>query len=120
MECVVLFSPFSSLRRRAPVALLGFLLLALAPGLPRAQDLAAMPAPWIVAESRGPAEVRHDRGAWQPLLSGAVVAAASEIRTGPSAEVLLTRGGDRVRLKGQSYLELPAAAESGAPEDGTM
>jgi hypothetical protein len=63
--------------------------------------------------------MRHDRGAWQPLLSGAVVAAASEIRTGPAAEVLLTRGNDRVRLKGQSYLELPAAAADGAPADGT-
>jgi ferric-dicitrate binding protein FerR (iron transport regulator) len=101
-------------------ALLALLLLALSPGHLRAQDLAAMPAPWIVAESHGPAEMRHDRGAWQPLLSGAVVAAASEIRTGPAAEVLLTRGNDRVRLKGQSYLELPAAAEGGASADGTM
>ena len=115
LECVVFFNPFSSLRRRAPFALLALLLLALAPGLLRAQEVAALPSPWIVAESHGPAEVRHDRGAWQPLLSGAVVAAASEIRTGPSAEVLLTRGNDRVRLKGQSYLELPAVAET---EDG--
>jgi ferric-dicitrate binding protein FerR (iron transport regulator) len=120
LECIVLFHQQSSRRRLRPLsALLAFLLLALAPGLLRAQDLAALPAPWIVAESRGPAEVRHDRGAWQPLQAGAVVAAASEIRTGPSAEVLLTRGSDRVRLKGQSYLELPAAAE-GAPEDGSM
>jgi len=47
-------------------------------------------------------------------MSGAVVAAASEIRTGPTAEVLLQHGADRVHLMGQSYLELPAA------EDGTM
>jgi hypothetical protein len=126
LECVVLFfypfwSPhWPSGRARPLAALLALLLLALSPGLLRAQDLAAMPAPWIVAESRGPAEMRHDRGAWQPLISGAVVAAASEIRTGPAAEVLLTRGNDRVRLKGQSYLELPAAAADGAPGDGTM
>ena len=65
--------------------------------------------------SQGPAEVRHDRGAWLPLMSGAVVAAASEIRTGPAAEVLLKHGEDRVHLMGQSYLELPQVAE-----DGTM
>jgi hypothetical protein len=119
LECVVL-SHQQSLRRLRPLAaLFALLLLALAPGLLHAQDVAALPSPWIVVESRGPAEVRHDRGAWQPLISGAVVAAASEIRTGPAAEVLLSRGGDRVRLKGQSYLELPPAAEDGAPGDGT-
>ena len=99
-----------SRRPRPLLILLVFLLLAAAPGLVRAQEVAAMPSPWIVVESHGPAEVRHDRGAWQPLMSGAVVAASSEIRTGPAAEVLLQRGGDRVRLRGQSYLELPKAA----------
>lgn len=98
-------------RRLQPlVALFALLLPALAPGHARAQEVAALPSPWIVVESHGPAEVRHEHGAWQPLLSGAVVAAASEIRTGPAAEVLLQRGGDRVRLRGQSYLELPKAA----------
>src|SRR5262245_38445443 len=96
--CAVFFYPFCSPQgpRVRALALLAVLLLALAPGLLRAQEVAALPSPWIVAESRGPAEVRHDRGAWQPLLSGAVVAAASEIRTGPAAEVLLTRGAGRV------------------------
>jgi len=114
LECVVLCPEWSSLRRALPFAVLLALLFVLSPGVARAQDLAAMPAPWIVVESHGPAEVRHDRGAWRPLISGAVVAAASEIRTGPAAEVLLTRGGDRVRLMGQSYLELPADTENGA------
>jgi ferric-dicitrate binding protein FerR (iron transport regulator) len=76
----------------------------------RAQELAALPAPWIVAEVEGPAMVRYDRGAWQRLDLGAAVAAASEIRTGRAAHVVLVRGEDRVRLFAQSYLELPAAA----------
>ena len=103
-----------SRRPRPLLALLVLLLLASVPKHLRAQEMAAMPSPWIVVESRGPAEVRHDRGEWQPLMSGAVVAASSEIRTGPSAEVLLQRGGDRVRLRGQSYLELPKADADGA------
>ena len=114
MECVVLFCSFSP-RRRAPFVLLfALLLLAVSPRLGRAQEIAAMPSPWIVVESRGPAEVRHDRGSWLPLQAGAVVAAPSEIRTGPAAEVLLKRGEDRVHLMGQSYLELPPAAEDDA------
>jgi ferric-dicitrate binding protein FerR (iron transport regulator) len=115
MERVVFFNSIPSLRRRSPVAaLFALLLLAFSPGLGRAQEVAALPSPWIVVESRGPAEVRHERGAWQPLMSGAVVAAASEIRTGPAAEVLLKRGEDKVHLLGQSYLELPAGAEDDA------
>jgi ferric-dicitrate binding protein FerR (iron transport regulator) len=93
------------------------LLLALWLGLTaaaRAQDVATLASPWIVVESQGPAEIRHDRGTWLPLTTGAVVAAASEIRTGPAADVLLRRGEDRVHLLGQSYLELPAAAEGDA------
>lgn len=114
MECVVLFYSFSS-RRRAPLVLLfALLLLAVSPGRGRAQEVAAMPSPWIVVASQGPAEVRHDRGNWLPLQAGAVVAAPSEIRTGPAAEVLLKRGEDRVHLLGQSYLELPPAAEDDA------
>ncbi len=102
----------SSLRRRSPfAALFALLLLVCSPGLARAQEVAALSSPWIVAESHGPAEVRHDRGNWLPLTAGAVVAAPSEIRTGPAAEVLLKRGEDRVHLMGQSYLELPAVAE---------
>jgi len=109
----------SSLRRRraSASALFALLLLALWLGLTaaaRAQDVATIASPWIVVESQGPAEIRHDRGTWMPLMSGAVVAAASEIRTGPAAEVLLKRGEDRVHLLGQSYLELPAAAEGDA------
>ena len=116
MECVVLFCSFHSLRQRSPlILLLTLMLLAVSPDLPRAQELAALPSPWIVVASQGPAEVRHDRGTWLPLMSGAVVAAPSEIRTGLAAEVLLKRGEDRVHLMGQSYLELPPAAE-----DGTM
>lgn len=112
MECVVLFKPFSPPRRHRPLALLfALILLAIAPGLLRAQDVAAMPSPWIVVASQGPAEVRHDRGDWRPLQAGAVVAAPSEIRTGPAAEVLLKRGEDRVHLLGTSYLELPPPAE---------
>ena len=107
-------------RRPQPlVALFALLLPALAPGLARAQEVAAMPAPWIVVESHGPAEVRHEHGAWQPLLSGAVVAAASEIRTGPAAEVLLQHGQDRMHLMGGSYLELPKATGAGAT-DGAL
>ena len=113
MECVVLFYSFSR-RRRAPLVLLFALLVVLSPGLVRAQEVAAMPSPWIVLASQGPAEVRHDRGNWLPLQAGAVVAAPSEIRTGPAAEVLLKRGEDRVHLMGQSYLELPPAAEDDA------
>ena len=117
MECVVLFDSFSAPRRRSPLVLLfALLLLAVAPGFARAQEVAALPPSWIVVASQGPAEVRHDRGAWLPLMSGAVVAAASEIRTGPAAEVLLQHGGDRVHLMGQSYLELPAAQDG----DGSM
>jgi hypothetical protein len=113
--------PFSPARPHRPLALLFALLLpVLAPGLARAQDIAAMPAPWIVVESQGPAEVRYDRGDWRPLQAGAVVAAPSEIRTGPDAKVLLKRGEDRVHLLGQSYLELPPPADEGAPGDGTM
>ena len=115
MECVVLFYSFSR-RRRAPLVLLFALLMVLSPGLVRAQEVAAMPSPWIVLASQGPAEVRHDRGNWLPLQAGAVVAAPSEIRTGPAAEVLLQHGGDRVHLMGQSYLELPAAPDG----DGAM
>ena len=115
MECVVLFDSFSAPRRRRPLALLfALFLLAVAPGFAPAQEVAALPPSWIVVASQGPAEVRHDRGAWLPLMSGAVVAAASEIRTGPAAEVLLKHGEDRVHLMGQSYLELPVA------EEGTM
>lgn len=116
MECVVLFSrSFSSPRRHEPLALLfALLLLAFSPGLVRAQEVAAMPSPWIAVESQGPAEIRHDRGSWLPLRAGAVVAAPSEIRTGPAAEVLLKRSEDRVHLMGQSYLELPPAAEDDA------
>jgi len=112
---VFLYS-ISSRRRRAPLAPLFALLLAFLPGLVRAQDVAALPSPWIVVESSGPAEVRHDRGSWLPLVAGLAVAAPSEIRTGPAAEVLLQRGDDRVHLMGQSYLELPPAAAT----DGTM
>lgn len=75
----------SSLRRRRAAASALFALLVLWLGLAaatRAQDVAAMPSPWIVVESQGPAEIRHDRGNWLPLMSGVVVAAASEIRTG--------------------------------------
>jgi hypothetical protein len=111
---VVFFYSISSLRRRAPLAPLVAFLLAFAPGLARAQEVAAMPSPWIVVESHGPAEVRHDRGAWLPLVAGLAVAAPSEIRTGPAAEVVLKRGEDRVHLMGQSYLELPPAAGDGA------
>jgi ferric-dicitrate binding protein FerR (iron transport regulator) len=108
---VVLSKQNSPSRRPQPLVVLFALLLpAVAPGLARAQEVAAMPSPWIVVESRGPAEVRHARGAWEPLLSGAVVGAASEIRTGPAAEVLLQHGEDRMHLLGQSYLELPQAA----------
>jgi ferric-dicitrate binding protein FerR (iron transport regulator) len=104
-------------RRASAAALFVLMLVAVWLGLSaaaRAQEIAAMPTPWIVLESRGPAEVRHDRGSWLPLMSGAVVAAASEIRTGPAAEVVLKRGEDRVRLLGQSYLELPPAAPDDA------
>lgn len=105
------FRSFSLPRRPAPLALLFVLLLpALSPGAVRAQDMASMPSPWIVVASRGPAEIRHDRGDWRPLQAGVVVSAPSEIRTGPAAEVLLKRGEDRVHLMGQSYLELPPAA----------
>jgi ferric-dicitrate binding protein FerR (iron transport regulator) len=92
----------------ALLAVLGLLILA-APAA-RAQELAALPAPWIVAEVEGPAMVRYDRGAWQRLDLGAAVAAASEVRTGRGAHVVLVRGEDRVRLFAHSYLELPKAA----------
>jgi ferric-dicitrate binding protein FerR (iron transport regulator) len=98
---------------RLLAALLSVLCLLALSGLEapaRAQELAALPAPWIVAEVEGPAMVRYDRGAWQRLDLGAAVAAASEIRTGRDAHVVLVRGGDRVRLFAQSYLELPKAA----------
>jgi len=114
MECAVFLYSISSRRRRAPLAPLVVLLLAFLPGLARAQDVAALPAPWIVVESSGPAEVRHDRGSWLPLVAGLAVTAPSEIRTGPAAEVLLKHGDDRVHLMGQSYLELPPAAADGA------
>jgi ferric-dicitrate binding protein FerR (iron transport regulator) len=96
----------------ALLAVLGLLILT-APAA-RAQELAALPAPWIVAEVEGPAMVRYDRGAWQRLDLGAAVAAASEVRTGRGAHVVLVRGEDRVRLFAHSYLELPKAA----PDDG--
>jgi hypothetical protein len=115
MECVVFSYAISSLRRRPPVAaLLALFLLAAFPAVVRAQEVAALPSPWIVVESHGPAEIRHDRGTWLPLVAGLAVAAPSEIRTGPAAEVLLERGNDRVHLMGQSYLELPPAAEDDA------
>jgi ferric-dicitrate binding protein FerR (iron transport regulator) len=94
---------------RLLAALLSILCLLSVSGLARAQELAALPAPWIVAEVEGPAMVRYDRGVWQRLDLGAAVAAASEIRTGRDAHVVLVRGEDRVRLLAQSYLELPAA-----------
>jgi ferric-dicitrate binding protein FerR (iron transport regulator) len=106
----------SQLLRRAalPVAALILSLFALvAPSAVRAQELAALPAPWIVAEVEGPAMVRYDRGAWQRLDPGAAIAAASEIRTGPDARVVLVRGADRVTLRAQSYLELPPAERDG-------
>jgi hypothetical protein len=114
MECAVFLYSISSRRRRAPLAPLFALLLAFLPGLVRAQDVAALPSPWIVVESSGPAEVRHDRGSWLPLVAGLAVSAPGEIRTGAAAEVLLQRGDDRVHLMGQSYLELPPAAADGA------
>lgn len=98
---------------RLLAALLSILCLLSVSGLAapaRAQELAALPAPWIVAEVEGPAMVRYDRGAWQRLDLGAAVAAASEIRTGRDAHVVLVRGEDRVRLFARSYLELPPAA----------
>jgi hypothetical protein len=106
----------STLLRRAalPVALAAILtvIALIGPaGSARAEELAALPAPWIVAEVSGPAMVRYDRGAWQRLDLGAAIAAASEIRTGRDAHVVLVRGEDRVRLFAQSYLELPAAAK---------
>lgn len=111
----MLFDSIPSLRRRSPLVLLfALLLVAILPRLLRAQEVAALPASWIVVASQGPAEVRHDRGAWLPLMAGAVVAAPSEIRTGAAAEVVLKRGQDRVHLMGQSYLELPPAAADGA------
>jgi ferric-dicitrate binding protein FerR (iron transport regulator) len=94
---------------RLLAALLSILCLLSVSGLARAQELAALPAPWIVAEVEGPAMVRYDRGVWQRLDLGAAVAAASEIRTGRDAHVVLVCGEDRVRLLAQSYLELPAA-----------
>jgi ferric-dicitrate binding protein FerR (iron transport regulator) len=115
MECVVFLYVLSSLRRRPPAAaLVALLLLAASPAVVRAQEVAAMPSPWIVVESHGPAEIRHDRGTWLPLVAGLAVAVPSEIRTGPAAEVLLKRGNDRVHLMGQSYLELPPAAADDA------
>ena len=99
--------PFPGARLLA--ALLSVLCLLALSAPARAQELAALPAPWIVAEVEGPAMVRYDRGAWQRLDLGAAVAAASEIRTGRAAHVVLVRGEDRVRLFAQSYLELPPA-----------
>ena len=123
----------SASRRAWPQAILfvAFCLVVLSAGVGvRAQELAALPAPWIVAEAIAPVEVRHDRGPWQPLAAGAAVAAASEIRTGRDGRVLLVRGEDRVQLFAQSYLELPpakagssarqssAAANAGPPPPG--
>jgi ferric-dicitrate binding protein FerR (iron transport regulator) len=114
MECVVLLKSFSSLRRRAPLVLLFALLVAVSPNFVRAQEIAAM----RVALDRGlqprSAEVRHDRGNWLPLQAGAVVAAPSEIRTGPAAEVLLKRGEDRVHLHGPELSRAAAGAEDDA------
>jgi hypothetical protein len=107
----------SASRRAWPQAILfvAFCLVVLSAGVGvRAQELAALPAPWIVAEAIAPVEVRHDRGPWQPLAAGAAVAAASEIRTGRDGRVLLVRGEDRVQLFAQSYLELPPAKADGA------
>ncbi|MGE0120808.1 MAG: FecR domain-containing protein [Dongiaceae bacterium] len=108
----------SASRRAWPQAVLfvAFCLVVLSPALvgARAQDLAALPAPWIVAEAVAPVEVRHDRGRWEPLAAGATIAAASEIRTGRDGRVLLVRGADRVQLFARSYLELPPAQEDGA------
>jgi ferric-dicitrate binding protein FerR (iron transport regulator) len=115
-ERAVMKNRLSQLLRRArlPAAALILSLLALAaPPAARAQELAAMPAPWIVAEVQGPVMVRYDRGAWQQLDPGAAIAAASEIRTGRDAHVVLVRGADRVRLRAHSYLELPPAERDG-------
>ena len=105
-------------RRVRPLAVLSVVVClavssALAGGV-RAQELAAMPAPWTVAEAQGPVLVRYDHGAWQPLSAGASVAAAGEVRTGRDGRVVLVRGGDRVQLFAQSYLELPPSREEGA------
>jgi ferric-dicitrate binding protein FerR (iron transport regulator) len=102
-----------SCRAALAAALILTLFALVAPSAARAQELAALPAPWIVAEVEGPAMVRYDRGAWQRLDPGATVAAASEIRTGRDAHVVLVRGEDRVTLRAQSYLELPPAGRDG-------
>jgi hypothetical protein len=108
--------PSNRPRGRLSAALFAILALVLSPVLANgagAQELAARPAPWIVVEAEAPAMVRYDRGPWQPLAAGAVVAAAGELRTGRDGRLLLARGEDRVQLLPESYLELPPFAEDG-------
>src|SRR5262249_20660227 len=74
---------------------------------------ASTPVPaWSVTQLSGSAFIRSAadaNAAWRPLRAGAVVVPGSVVMTAEDAHLVLGNGIDRVRLSGNSQVELPAA-----------
>jgi hypothetical protein len=64
---------------------------------------------WVVVQAAGDAAWRRQGSArWQPVTRSQVLPARSEVEAGPSGDVLLVVGGDRLVVAPHSRLVLPA------------
>jgi ferric-dicitrate binding protein FerR (iron transport regulator) len=70
---------------------------------------AAAEGDWVVLQAAGDAAWRPQGSAqWQPVALGQVLPARSEVEAGPTGDVLLVVGGDRLVVAPHSRLILPA------------
>ncbi len=68
---------------------------------------------WVVVQIEGPAEFKRGDPQWRPLRRGDTVIPGYEIRTGPGAKVLLSRGTESITIEPKSTLEfLPPGSNS--------
>lgn len=82
-------------------------------GSPAATVWAANLHEWVVVQIEGPAEFKRGDPEWRKLRRGDTVIPGYEIRTGPGAKVLLSRGSETITIEPKSTLEfLPAGGNS--------
>ena len=107
---------WGALIRGTALAALSMLLL-FGVGDARAGNASTTVPAWSVTQLSGSAFIRpaaDANAAWRPLRAGAVVAPGSVVMTAEDAHLVLGNGIDRVRLSGNSQVELPAAPERDA------